>query len=280
LSEYSISIEPNKELVLRSVDEAANKLGIKWFVCGAGARILVCENIYSMRPGRATLDLDFAVLVDSLEQYKLLKDLLCEKYNFRLDPYQAQRLHHRSGYAIDIVPFGKVGGPGKKVVWEDDGEREMSIIGFSEAYSTALEVSVNDGIAILLPNYAALFGLKLVAWADRCVEKGTNDARDIAYLIVHTDQMYSDVLYNEYETYLKQVGYDFELASAYALGHSLCSTFSTSTNKILVDIIENELADTFNSLLVLNVSKGINSDDPEKRTSELLAAVLTGLRSE
>ncbi|MCK4566120.1 MAG: hypothetical protein KAU48_02315 [Candidatus Thorarchaeota archaeon] len=280
MSKYSISIEPDKEEILRSIDEAANNLGIKWFVCGAGARIILCETIHNMRPGRATLDLDFAVLVDTLTQYQLLQDLLCKKYYFELDPHQAQRLHHRNGYAIDIVPFGKIAELGEKVVWKDDQDREMNVLGFDEAYSTSLAVEVNDDFTFLLPNYAALFGLKLITWADRCAIKGTDDSRDVAYFLVHSDQIYSDLLYNDYETYLEHVDYDFELATAFVLGHNLRSTFNTKTTEILEHIIENELADTFSSLLVLHVSKSIHSEDSEQRTSELLRAVLDGLRSE
>ncbi len=176
MSECLVIIDSEKEEIFRSIGEAANELGVEWFICGAGARILLCENVYGMRAGRATLDFDFVVRVNTFEQYQTLRNLLCDQHHFEPDRHQAQRLCHSSGYMVDIVPYGRIGEPDKKIVWEGKGEREMNIIGFDEAYSSVLKIRVNNDFTVLVPDYAVLFGLKLLVWAERHVLKGTEDA--------------------------------------------------------------------------------------------------------
>lgn len=279
MSENIVIIEKEKEKILRSIGEAATELGIEWFICGAGARILLCENMYGMRAGRATLDLDFAVRVNTFAQYQTLRNLLCDQHDFDPDPHQAQRLCHSNGYKVDIVPFGRIGEPDKKVIWEGKEDRTMNIIGFDEAYSSAIKIRVNNEFTILVPNYALLFGLKLIAWAERHVFKGTEDARDIAYFLRNSDEFYSKYLYDKYATLLESVDYDFELAVAFVLGRNVQSSFYANTVEELKAIIENELADPFYSTLVQQVSKDVHATDPEERATALLSQVLSGLIS-
>jgi len=279
LSEYFVIIDSEKEEILRSIGEAADELGIEWFICGAGARILLCENAYGMRAGRATLDLDFAVRVNTFEQYQTLRNLLCDEHHFEPDRHQAQRLCHSNGYMVDIVPFGRIGEPDKKIIWEGKGEREMNIIGFDEAYSSALKIRVNNDFTVLVPDYAVLFGLKLLVWAERHVFKGTEDARDVAYFLRNSDGLYLEFLYDEYASLLESVDYDVELAAAFVLGRNLQSSFHAHTVEELKAIIEIELTDPLDSTLVLQVSNEIYSEDPEVRATALLSQVLSGLIS-
>jgi predicted nucleotidyltransferase len=74
------SIAPSKPLdpatirVLRAVDHAASALNCPFFVAGATARDLMLVNVYGLRPGRATRDIDFGIAVKSWDEFQGLKE--------------------------------------------------------------------------------------------------------------------------------------------------------------------------------------------------------------
>jgi len=186
----SIRVEERNALVLEAVSAAAEELGIEWFVCGASARVFVCEYMKGMRPGRATGDLDFGVCVDSLAEYESLRQLLCDKYGFMPDPdRQAQRLVCReNGLKIDVIPFGNYTGTSKTFRWGEEDGFEMNVLGFEEAYSSSITLTVNETITIKVASYAEQFGLKLLAWEDRhTARKEYEDSRDLKYYLQHAE---------------------------------------------------------------------------------------------
>lgn len=224
--EYKAEVDKNTELILSLVSKATSELGIDWFICGAGARVLLCEQVSGMRAGRATNDIDFAVCVDSYSDYDALRELLCDHFNFQPDRHQIQRLFHTSGALIDIVSFGKLGGPNKKIVWEKDSSFEMSVLGFDDAFASALPVRINGELTVLVASYVEQFGLKLLAWEERHVRKRTEDTKDIAYFLRHANSWFSEeTLHDSYPDVLENVDYDMELASAYALGRNIIRVF-------------------------------------------------------
>jgi formyltetrahydrofolate synthetase len=57
-------------------------------VTGAGGRILLLEEVYGLPAGRATVDLDFGVMVESWDQYRHLEEKICADPQFSTDPKQ------------------------------------------------------------------------------------------------------------------------------------------------------------------------------------------------
>jgi predicted nucleotidyltransferase len=85
-------VDPSVVRVLRSLDPIARALDCAYFVAGATARDLVLVNVYGLRPGRATLDIDFGIAVRSWEQFTLLKDRLVGTGDFADRRRAQQRL--------------------------------------------------------------------------------------------------------------------------------------------------------------------------------------------
>lgn len=142
MDRYEIEVDKTTLQLLEAITDACNAVGIKaWFVCGAGARVLLCEKASGMRPGRATGDIDFAVYADSYKEYNELRHYLCEHYEFQPDKLEMQRLVHKDGSLIDIVPFGAVSNPDGDIFWGEDKDFRMSVAGFEEAMDSAVIVN-------------------------------------------------------------------------------------------------------------------------------------------
>jgi hypothetical protein len=94
-------VDPSVVRVLRVLDPIAGEVDCAYFVAGATARDLILVNLHGLRPGRATLDIDFGIAVESWEQFAILKARLVGTGEFvaRLKSAAANDLH-RSDYRI------------------------------------------------------------------------------------------------------------------------------------------------------------------------------------
>lgn len=265
-------------VILKAVTEAAEDMEIEWFICGASARVFICEYLSEMRPGRATGDLDLGVCVDSLDEYDSLRNHLCERHRFDPVEGEVQRLVHNSGSTINIVPFGEFAGPGKVYRWGKDDRYEMNVLGFEEAHKSALVVIINGAFPVRVAGYAEQFGLKVLVWADRhYLQKDSEDAHDLAYFLRHAEEWYGlEFLHEEFPSKLENLGYDVELASAFVLGYDLARTFTRNTVVSIKSILEHALENRA-SALIQEISLEIPYRDPEDRTVSLVEQVLQGL---
>ena len=116
------SIKPDYPLdsivvaVMRDVNGLIREMKLSYFVCGAVARDILLHHIHGIETGRATADVDFAVAVESWEQFYEIKDRLIKTGRFEAAGRIAQRLYYRSrsgseDYPLDIIPFGKMENP-------------------------------------------------------------------------------------------------------------------------------------------------------------------------
>jgi predicted nucleotidyltransferase len=92
--------------IFRRVARATAAVGFaRWFVVGAQARDLLLRYGYNLQSGRATNDVDFAVAVESWDEYNALREALITAEGFTAHPTQPQRLVLANSI-IDTVPFG------------------------------------------------------------------------------------------------------------------------------------------------------------------------------
>ncbi|MCD4847727.1 MAG: hypothetical protein K8R76_06020, partial [Candidatus Aegiribacteria sp.] len=224
------------------------------------------------------MDLDFAVCVNSIKEWEVLYKMMCDHHDFKADRHQTQRLWHSSGIPVDVVPFGEISGSFKRFTWGDDDGFEMSVLGFDEAYDSALSFLINDEFTILVAGYAEQCGLKLLAWADRHQRRVTEDARDIAYLIQHAEEWYGEeALHDHYSHVLENVDYDIELAAAFVLGCDLHSIYESETLDVLIGILDQALNQPEESILIRDIAREIRTMDPEERTMNLLEQIRLGM---
>jgi predicted nucleotidyltransferase len=66
-------LDPISLCVMRAVADVAGQLGVATFMVGATARIILLENVFGLKPGRATRDIDFAFAVADWAQFQDIK---------------------------------------------------------------------------------------------------------------------------------------------------------------------------------------------------------------
>ena len=102
---YNLSGKVDSSLVevLQRINRVATALGIRFFVVGAMARIIVLEYCHGIRPARGTRDLDIAVKVDGWNEFHQLAEGLVATGNFaatrepqifRAGPYRVDGRKH------------------------------------------------------------------------------------------------------------------------------------------------------------------------------------------
>jgi len=237
-------VDPLTIEVLRALEATAKEVGLAYFIAGATARDILLSNVYGFEVDRATMDLDVAIVVKSWSQFNELKQRLAATGTFKPGPSAMQRMYYapardHDGYPVDILPFGSVENPPRTIVWPPHRDSQLNVLGFDEALTSAVLVSVDDGLAIPFASLVSLAALKLLAWADRR-HVTSKDALDFAKLLrCYANAGNRDRLYGEASEILEMVGYDLGLAGARLLGSDVRRSMLPETNAALRSILDN-----------------------------------------
>ena len=168
--------------IVRQVVHAAENLGLRLFIVGAKARDFLLQYVYALRVDRATNDIDFAIVVETWDEFSKLRDNLIAHERFRPCGTMKQRLVHESGILIDLVPFGGLEEVSGQISWPPDFSIVMSTVGFREAYDNSIEVRIAEDLIVRVASLAGLALMKIVAWDDRRFER---DAQDLGLIMRH-----------------------------------------------------------------------------------------------
>ena len=147
------SIKPDYPLdsvvvaVLREVDALIREMKLSYFVCGAMARDILLHHVHGIQAGEATADVDFAVAVESWEQFYEIKNRLIQTKRFEAARGIAHRLYYKAesgdeDYPLDIIPFGKVENPPNSIKWPSDENEVMSVVGYADVLANTVEIEV------------------------------------------------------------------------------------------------------------------------------------------
>lgn len=255
--------------VLRQLHVAAEDVADRSLIIGATARDLILHHAHQLPITRGTVDLDIAVSVRSWDAFRRLERRLRDG-GARRDDGTVHRFYV-DDYKVDIVPFGGVEQQGM-IVWPET-EAEMSVAGFEEASSHAIEVILPGEVVTFVAAPSALLILKLLAWDERHLAMPRHDGPDIRTLIEsYAAEWNEDRLYNEADELLQKFGYDNDLAAAALIGQDAASIAHRKTLERIREIVGGE---TSNDALALARDMGRSIENNLK----LLRAVLTGLES-
>ncbi|HME07216.1 MAG TPA: nucleotidyl transferase AbiEii/AbiGii toxin family protein [Bryobacteraceae bacterium] len=219
-------VDPAVVCVLRSLNPIAQKADCAYFVAGATARDLILVNVYGLRPGRATVDIDLGVAVGSWQQLAILKERLIETGEFAADRRALQRLTYAGQTAtftipVDLIPFRGVASAEGTISWPPHRDIVMNVAGFEEAFQSSVLIEMAEGLDVHVASIPGLTLLKLNAWADRG-RQSNKDAADIYRLLTtYADAGNTDRLYDQELDLLEAAGFDMELAGAELLGRDV-----------------------------------------------------------
>ena len=203
---------PHFKEVFEIIDESMTKHNIPYYLIGVSAVAL--ELLKSgNKPGRGTKDIDFAIMISTIEQYEQLGYTLVSKgFNRVKAPWTFYS--NQYNIAIDILPFGEI--EQQDTFQFNERYTDLHVLGFKEVLEETDEVIIGDIVANI-PPLPGMIILKLIAWSDRPEER-ENDLADILKIIEHYfDHNYDEILELHYDIFDAEE-FDKVLIAAKVLG--------------------------------------------------------------
>lgn len=182
-------ITPWFKEVFSLVDATCKEMNIPLYLIGAQARHFHLAE-QGIKPGRGTMDIDFAIMLPDLDIYDKMLDALIKK-GFRkvTEPYRI--IHDSTNTVVDLLPFGEI--EEKGTVTFTDRKTEISVLGLKEVlqnptlknldYETIVQVTPLEGIIIL----------KLISFDEK--PERTKDLDDIHDVLINYFELNSDRFY-------------------------------------------------------------------------------------
>jgi predicted nucleotidyltransferase len=279
--DISGKIDLGRVSVLRSIKEVAEELDIPFFVVGAFARDVIFEHIHRVPSPRVTEDIDLGVEVADWEEFQRLTGALIQREILTTTKFPHRFVANTHATVVDIVPYGDITGEMKRISWPPDHDMIMSMLGFEEAYSSALKVRLSNEpvLEILVPSVAALALLKIISWAD-AYPKRERDAQDLLFILENYDATGIEAqLYESYAPLLTEEGYDSRIASVRLLGRDIAQLCSPDTTKTVTEILMSETDEDQGFKMLSHMSKGASFRGVKFESSlQLLKKLLQGIQ--
>lgn len=198
--------------VFEIIDKAMIQHQIPYYLIGVSAIALELLK-KGIKPSRGTKDIDFAIMISTMEQYEQLGDTLVQNgfnrvkapWTFYSDQYNV---------AIDILPFGEI--EEHDTVQFNKRYSDLHVLGFKEVLEESEKVEIEEKI-VNIPPLPGMIILKLVVWSDRPEER-ENDLADILRIIEHYFDHNFDEIVEFYNDTFDDEEFDQLLISAEVLG--------------------------------------------------------------
>jgi predicted nucleotidyltransferase len=182
--------------VFNIIDEVLTKRNIPYYLVGVSA--IALELLQDgKKPSRGTKDIDFAIMISSLEDFEnVVTDL--EHFGFNKVKAPWTVYHPKYNIAIDLLPFGEI--EENYTINFNERFTDLHVLGFKEVLEETNEIRIEEKIA-KIPSLHGMILLKLVAWADRPEER-PNDPYDILRIIEYY-YLYNlnEILDNHYDIF-------------------------------------------------------------------------------
>jgi predicted nucleotidyltransferase len=235
--EESFSSELINEAIIK-FHIITQSVNISFLLVGAYARdLFLGDNVAS----RKTNDIDFAVMVESWDEFGELRSLLEASGEFTSTDSDTafHKMWYKGEIEIDFVPFGGIVPPrGVLTCWPGKFDREISLVGFKEAYDNAQDIIVKE-YTIKTLDIESFVVLKLVAWNDNNARR--KDATDIRHVCAHYLELKGreDILWTDKNIDIIEKVVDYERQVVRVLGREIARKFMPETITLICKIIEN-----------------------------------------
>ena len=223
--------------VFEIIDEIMIKHKIPYYLIGASAVALELLKD-GIKPSRGTKDIDFAVMISSLNEFKELSNSLVQK---GFNKVKAPWTFYSDNYniAIDILPFGEI--EEQDTIQFNERYSDLHVLGFKEVLEHPEKVQIEEKI-VNIPPLPGMIILKLVAWSDRPEER-ENDLKDILLIIENYFNFNYDEIVESHNDIFPEEGFDQLIIAAEVLGRKSKNYLnkSESLSKRIFSILEKNL---------------------------------------
>lgn len=243
LIDISGKLETDIVACIEWVATVCTSMGLDVLLVGALARDIHFFHCHRIPTGRATMDIDFAVLTPDWGTFEEMKVRMLENPNYTRDISQLQRLRTNTGLLMDLIPFGGIETSPGVIHWPPSFTQIMSTIGFQDALSTSMTCRVRSTpeLDIRIVSIAGIAALKLISWADSYAER-KKDALDFHFILTHyLDAGQSERLWITESDLMDVPDFDYELTGARMLGRDVARMARPETLHRILDILAEEL---------------------------------------
>lgn len=262
------------------ISEEFKKLGVEHLLLGATARDLIAEKFEMKQPPRATADVDFAILVESWEQVEAITNVLLKNEYIEKRKNGSQVRFYYKATPFDVVPFGKIE-KDKTVSWPPFYDTVMTVLGYSEALTHAIDLEIN-GIIVKVISIEMLIALKFIAWGEN--RSRAKDLTDICYLLINYETVEPrvyDAVIDYHADAFESLNHDPALAPPLYVGLKIKKIVETVTATRLVNILNDQVIRIQMAAVMV---PGIDLDGEEQTRQQKhmlgqLNAILAGLNS-
>lgn len=174
---YKELVIPFFKEVFEIIDEVLKKLEIPYYLIGVSAIALELLK-QGKKPSRGTKDIDFAIMISSMEQFEMVVNVL-EQYGFNKVKAPWTIYHPKFNVAVDLLLFGEI--EEKDTVNFNKRNIDIHVLGFKEVLENPQTVKIEDKI-VQIPSLQGMVVLKLVSWSDRPEER-FDDPQDVLRII-------------------------------------------------------------------------------------------------
>ncbi len=199
--------------VFELIDNVLKNRGIPYYLIGVSAIALEMLK-KGIKPARGTKDIDFAIMISSLDQFdQVVEDL--EKAGFNKVEAPWTMVHPEYDVVVDLLPFGEI--EENNTVGFNKRYTDLHVLGFKEVMKDSREYAIEDRV-VHVPPIPGMVILKLVAWSDRPEDRG-NDPYDILRVIEHYNDIEFDAnMLEHYDLIPEDSDFDERIFSARILG--------------------------------------------------------------
>lgn len=267
-------INPDLVEILSKISSIAEQYNISFFVVGATAR-----DIY-FTSSRATMDLDVGIQIATWQSYTDLIDALIKTGLFTKSDIQHRLIYVKYNYPLDIVPFGSISNADGTITWP--GDREMSVLGFEEAYEHCYLLPSEDSsnLNIRFASPPGLTAMKIISWSDS-IDRSQKDAQDLSLMFseYHSILNNADRLYETHPEILEATGFDIVRSGTILLGKDTAAMLNSETLTKVRAIIDFEAASENNCKLANDMRIRNSLGDNVEKYIEMINDFRRGLYS-
>jgi predicted nucleotidyltransferase len=232
-------ITPWFKEVFSLVDDACKALNVPLYLIGAQARHFHLAQ-QGIKPGRGTMDIDFAIMLPDMLIYEKLKnDLLTVGFRKVTEPYRM--IHDKTNTVIDLLPFGEI--EEKGTVKFTDRKTEVSVVGINEIVLRSEARQLDEETVIQVPPLAGIIILKLISFDEK--PERIKDLDDINDIIIHYFELNSDMFYEILPDVMEEFDSSHFMieAGAWLAGYDIGQILAPHNNlkNYILQILENEI---------------------------------------
>lgn len=232
-------ITPWFKPVFQLIDETCREMNIPLYLIGAQARQFhLAEK--GIKPGRGTMDIDFAIMLPDIEIYDQLIDELLKK-GFSEAKEAHRIIHDKTNTVVDILPFGEL--EEKGTVRFTDRKTELSVIGMKEALDQPDVKKFDEETIVQVTPLEGLVILKLISYYEK--PERTRDLDDIYEILENYFEINQNRFYEENIDMLEEFSdEDFQIeARVWLAGKDIGKILSKNKQlqELILQILQREI---------------------------------------